>query len=100
MAHIRPECGWDQDSSIRLLMETNIEVEFRTTVVPLLHPPEDIEEIARYIQGAPLYSLQQFNPSVTLDTDYGAVVPYTRQEMQALADRCAPFVQNVRVVNI
>ncbi|NLU48232.1 MAG: anaerobic ribonucleoside-triphosphate reductase activating protein [Syntrophomonadaceae bacterium] len=87
-------------SSIRMLMEAGIEVEFRTTVVPLLHSFEDIEEIARYIQGAPLYSLQQFNPSVTLDTDYGAVVPYTRQEMQALADRCAPFVQNVRVVNI
>ena len=87
-------------SSIRMLMEASIQVEFRTTVVPLLHPPEDIEEIARYIQGASLYSLQQFNPSVTLDTDYGAVVPYTRQEMQELADRCSPYVQNVRVVNI
>ena len=49
-------------SSIRMLMEASIQVEFRTTVVPLLHPPEDIEEIARYIQGASLYSLQQFNP--------------------------------------
>jgi pyruvate formate lyase activating enzyme len=87
-------------SSIRMLMEASIQVEFRTTVVPLLHPPEDIEEIARYIQGASLYSLQQFNPSVTLDTDYGAVVPYTRQEMQELAERCSPYVQNVRVVNI
>jgi pyruvate formate lyase activating enzyme len=81
-------------SSIRMLMEASIQVEFRTTVVPLLHPPEDIEEIARYIQGANLYSLQQFNPSVTLDTDYGAVVPYTRQEMQELADRCQSYVQN------
>ena len=81
-------------------MEASIQVEFRTTVVPLLHPPEDIEEIARYIQGANLYSLQQFNPSVTLDTDYGAVVPYTRQEMQELADRCQSYVQNIRVVNI
>lgn len=87
-------------SSIRMLMEASIQVEFRTTVVPLLHPPEDIEEIARYIQGASLYSLQQFNPSVTLDTDYGAVVPYTRQEMQELADCCSPYVQTVRVVNI
>lgn len=87
-------------SSIRMLMEASIQVEFRTTVVPLLHPPEDIEEIARYIQGANLYSLQQFNPSVTLDTDYGAVVPYTRQEMQELADRCQSYVQNIRVVNI
>jgi pyruvate formate lyase activating enzyme len=81
-------------------MEASIKVEFRTTVVPNLHSPEDIEEIARYIQGAPLYSLQQFNPSVTLDTHYEAVVPYTRQEMQELADRCAPYVQTVRVVNI
>ena len=87
-------------SSIRMLMEAAIQVEFRTTVVPLLHPSEDVEEIARYIQGASLYSLQQFNPSVTLDTDYGAVVPYTRQEMQELADRCSPYVQTVRVVNI
>ncbi len=87
-------------SSIRMLMEASIKVEFRTTVVPNLHSPEDIEEIARYIQGAPLYSLQQFNPSVTLDTHYEAVVPYTRQEMQELADRCAPYVQTVRVVNI
>lgn len=87
-------------SSIRMLMEASIQVEFRTTVVPLLHPPEDIEEIAHYIRGASLYSLQQFNPSVTLDTDYGAVVPYTRQQMQELADRCAPHVQNIRVVNI
>lgn len=87
-------------SSIRMLMEASIQVEFRTTVVPLLHPPEDIEEIARYIQGANLYSLQQFNPSVTLDTHYEAVVPYTRQEMQELADRCQSYVQNIRVVNI
>ena len=87
-------------SSIRMLMEASIKVEFRTTVVPNLHSPEDIEEIARYIQGAPLYSLQQFNPSVTLDTHYETVVPYTRQEMQELADRCASYVPTIRVVNI
>lgn len=87
-------------SSIRLLMEATVRVEFRTTVVPVLHPPEDIEEIARYIQGAPLYSLQQFNPSVTLDAAYKEVAPYTRQQMQQLADRCTDYIQTVRVVNL
>lgn len=87
-------------TSIRLLMDSPLRVEFRTTVVPSLHPPEDIEEIARYIEGAQLYSLQQFNPSETLDSAYSEVVPYNRDEMQALADRCAPYVQRIRVANI
>lgn len=87
-------------TSIRLLMEADIKTEFRTTVVPPLHTPEDIEEIARYLQGAQLYSLQQFNPSITLDTAYAEVVPYNREQMQELADLCAPYVQSIRVVNI
>jgi pyruvate formate lyase activating enzyme len=75
-------------------------VEFRTTVVPALHTPEDIEEIARYLQGCELYSLQQFNPTSTLDTNFGSVVPYNHEQMQELADQCAKYIKEVRVVNI
>lgn len=87
-------------SSINLLRNSGIKVEFRTTVVPALHTPEDIEEIARYLKGCELYSLQQFNPTSTLDTNFGSVVPYNHQQMQELADRCAKYVKEIRVVNI
>jgi len=87
-------------SSVRLLMSTPISVEFRTTVVPCLHQPADILEIARYIRGAQLFSLQQFNPTFTLHSGYGEEIPYGKQEMNELADMVAPLVQRVRVVNI
>lgn len=87
-------------SSLLLLKEAPITVEFRTTVIPCLHSPGDILEIARYIEGAPLYSLQQFNPELTLDTGYGDEVPYSKHEMNQLAERVAPLVEKVRVVNI
>ncbi len=88
-------------NSIHLLNHlSDVQVEFRTTVVPLLHTPQDIENIARYIEGASRYTLQQFNPRVTLDPAYGAVAPFSKEEMEEMAALCAPYVKAVRVVNI
>lgn len=87
-------------SSIQLLLEGEIPVEFRTTVVPHLHNAEDIEAIARYIAGAQKYTLQQFHPRVTLDPGFSSVVPYSNEEMQAMADRCRPYVKEVSILNL
>lgn len=87
-------------AAVNLLQQAQIKVEFRTTVVPELHSFDDIEGIARYIKGAEVYSLQQFNPSNTLDTLYQKCLPYSKEEMQELSLRCAPYVKEVRVVNI
>lgn len=97
---LSPENFFNIRSSILLLMAAGIDVEFRTTVIPALHTPEDIVAIARFIEGARLYTLQQFNPRVTLEPGYGRVVPYKKAEMQQIADRCAPYVQEARVVNL
>ena len=45
--------------SIELIMNSKVDYEFRTTVVPLLHSNETIMEIARYIAGAKKYVLQK-----------------------------------------
>lgn len=88
-------------NTINLLKSSsNVQVEFRTTVIPILHTPQDIEAMALYIQGADLYTLQQFNPRVTLDPSYAQVVPFSKEEMQAMATICKPYVKTVRVVNI
>lgn len=88
-------------NSINLLNHlSDVQVEFRTTVVPLLHSPQDIEDIARYIEGADRYTLQQFNPRVTLDPAYGEVVPFSKDEMEDMATLCTAYVKTVRVVNI
>ncbi|MFH0854028.1 MAG: anaerobic ribonucleoside-triphosphate reductase activating protein [bacterium] len=46
--------------SIKLIMESDIDYEFRTTVVFDLHKKNDILDIARYIRGAKKYVLQKF----------------------------------------
>lgn len=46
--------------SIEIIMQSGLEYEFRTTVVPGLHTKNDILSIAEEIRGAKKYYLQQF----------------------------------------
>lgn len=46
--------------SIRLLLNSDIDYEFRTTVIDELHEPEDFESIGQMIQGAKRHFLQVF----------------------------------------
>jgi pyruvate formate lyase activating enzyme len=46
--------------SVKLIQESGIDYEFRTTVVPGIHQEEDLEEIGEWIQGSRHYYLQQF----------------------------------------
>jgi pyruvate formate lyase activating enzyme len=87
-------------NTILMLKEAPIPVEFRTTVVPGLHTLKDIIDIARQIQGASLYTLQQFRPEITLNPSFGKIVPFSAEELQQMALQCSAFVKQVRVVNI
>ncbi len=87
-------------NSIYLLKRAPIEIEFRTTVVRGLHTPEDIIQIARYLMGAKTYSLQQFNPQHTLDPGYEEVVPYSKTDLEIMAESCRSFIKKVKVLNI
>lgn len=51
------------NESINLIMNSNIDYEFRTTVVKELHTKDDILAISRKISGCQKYCLQQFRPS-------------------------------------
>lgn len=48
------------ERSIRLLMNSGIGYEFRTTTIEEFHSEEDIEKLARWIQGASRYFLQKY----------------------------------------
>jgi len=51
--------------SINLLLASDIDYEFRTTIIPQLSK-KDILIIAKNVNGAKTYSLQKFNPKNTL----------------------------------
>jgi len=52
--------------SIRIIIDSNIESEFRTTVVPGLLNKDDILKIVQAIKGGKKYCLQQFQKGETL----------------------------------
>lgn len=59
--------------SINLLMESNIDYEFRTTVVPSIHDVDDIKQICRSVKRCKKYVLQQFDVSIgktVIDPDF------------------------------
>ena len=62
-------CGWNAvdlqkiQETINYLMENHIDYEFRTTVIPEFHTPEDMENIGDWIKGAKSLYLQAFKKS-------------------------------------
>lgn len=87
-------------NSIYLLLLTSIMVEFRTTVVPFLHSKENIRSIAQAIEGAGLYTLQQFYPDNAMDVNLRTSATYSRQDFEEMAELCAPYVKEVRIINL
>ncbi|MBN1103808.1 MAG: anaerobic ribonucleoside-triphosphate reductase activating protein [Deltaproteobacteria bacterium] len=81
-------------SSIQIIMESGLEYEFRTTCVrPFVDEPA-VEHMARFIQGAGLYALQQFHHTEVLQPEYFVnIAPgYDNNEMEAMRSLAAPFV--------
>lgn len=79
--------------SIKIIMNSGIDYEFRTTVVPTLHDDKDIEEMAKAIAGAKKFVLQQFVPDHTLDERLRIISPYPKEKLMAMAEiakKCVP----------
>jgi pyruvate formate lyase activating enzyme len=92
-------------ASLSLLCEGRAPVEFRTTVVPGLLAPDDIEAIARWLAGlgavsGATYVLQQFRGGSTLDAGLAAATPYTSDELRQMAERARRWLSNVTVRGI
>ncbi len=85
------------EESVELLLSSGIEHEFRTTVVPGIVAPEDVEEMAKSIAGARKCVLQQFRPQGTLDPRFGEVAPYPAQTLLEMARTAGRWVEKTEV---
>lgn len=76
--------------SVRLLLDSAVEVEFRTTVVePLIGIP-DLLTIGELVRGTRRYVLQPFVAGQTLDVDFEGRTPELEGVRAALAERGIP----------
>ena len=77
----------DIRKNIDLIMNSGIDYEFRSTIVPVLHSEEEIIKMANLIKGAKRYYLQNFRPGKTLDPEYEKIVPYSFDKLGEIKDK-------------
>ncbi len=81
--------------TVRLLLETGLEHEFRATLVPGLLNPEDIPMIGAALSGAQKVALQHFESANARVPGIAGGRNYTRAEAEAMAESLRPFVKSV-----
>lgn len=83
------------EQSIDYLLQGRIDYEFRTTVADELHTPEDIETLAKRIEGAKRYFLQNFVDSGNILGENLSPVPHEKLVfMRSIASK---YVQNCEI---
>jgi pyruvate formate lyase activating enzyme len=89
----RSDCDVDAiRRSVQIIMDSDVEYEFRTTVCPAFLGLGELLDIARAIRGAKKYVLQQFKPDFCLDPAMNEVKPYSRDQLREFAAKIRPYV--------
>jgi pyruvate formate lyase activating enzyme len=87
------------EKSIKLILDGNIDYEFRTTVMPRFHNEDEIEKMAQMIKGAKKYYLQNFRNQKTLDPLFRDDNCFTEVQLQALRQIAAKYVALCEIRN-
>jgi len=87
----------DIKESIKILKNSNIDFEFRTTCAPTVHTVADLEQMARWIGESvpgkkPKYFLQNFRPERTIDPKFEALKPFGPEFFTQALEKIKPFV--------
>ena len=86
------------ERSIHILINNSryLDYEFRTTVGPWL-TIEDFHKIGEAIKGAKKYYIQQFVNKLTLVPEYKQVMPFSKQQLQAIKEIMMSYVEYVEI---
>jgi pyruvate formate lyase activating enzyme len=83
--------------SIDLIMQSGLDYEFRTTVLPAFHSPESIIQLAQSIPGAKKYVLQNFRNGQVLDKNLKGARSFTSRELEELRAAARRYLDNVQI---
>jgi len=85
------------EESIKILKNSKIDFEFRTTVVPTILDKDDVMKIAQWLSPAKRYYLQNFRPEKTIDQKFEKVKPYPKEYLREIQKSIAPFFEVCQV---
>ncbi len=84
--------------SIKILLNSNIDYEFRTTVIKWIHTESDIEKISKYILWAKKYFIQNFQKWRTLKEDFSWEW-FSSTELEKFLNIASKYIDNVEIRN-
>ena len=87
-----PDSAERASESIRAILDSGVDHEFRTTAYPGAVGLNDLPGIASTLNGAQRYVIQQFRPDETLDPAAAQTAPYEDEQLHAAARSCRSFV--------
>jgi pyruvate formate lyase activating enzyme len=93
----RPVDSAALNESIQIILSGIVPYEFRTTIVKSLLTPEDIELIAKTIQGAEQYFLQKFIPMKIFNPQFLRKTTYSDEEFLALQSIASTYVKKCSI---
>ncbi|MCM8814480.1 MAG: anaerobic ribonucleoside-triphosphate reductase activating protein [Candidatus Omnitrophica bacterium] len=79
-------------SSAKIVMNSGIDYEFRTTLVRSFHTIENIRQIAMVLKGAKKYVLQQYR-KIGVRDDFDGGIPFSREEMEKFRQEVSNFFE-------
>ncbi len=82
--------------SIEIIKNSNIDYEFRTTVVKWYHEREDIENISKMLENAKNYNFQNYNHWNTLDKNFNWK-SFTEYELKEFVQIAKKYVLNSKI---
>ena len=86
--------------SIDIIRNSEVDYEFRTTVVPKLFNKKDALAIGKWLKGSKHYYLQQFRPERTLDKSFEKVKAYSPEKLKEFAKIMKPYFESISVRSI
>jgi len=84
--------------SAKILLDGKLDYEFRSTILPRLHPIKDIIEMAEQIKGAERYYLQQFKPFAKMvNKEYVNEKSYRHVDLKKICQKIKPMFKKCEV---
>ncbi|WP_114488924.1 anaerobic ribonucleoside-triphosphate reductase activating protein [Halanaerobium sp. ST460_2HS_T2] len=87
----------DIKKSVELIINSDLNYEFRTTVVPGLHNQSQIQKIAAQIKGADKYFIQNFRPVNTLSPDLRERRSFAPSKLQEFKKTAEAYLREVHI---
>ena len=82
--------------SIKIIMDSNVDYQFRTTVVKELISGKDLQDMAKDIAGANVYYLQKYKRSESLEST-SKFTSYSEKEIEEMASHLEKYVKKCRI---